>query len=188
MDETMTNGTEVEEVEALIPEGWDGEGDFFDDASWSDETETSVETEPVVEEGSTPEVDPTMVTEETVEEEQEEAPTTEPEEPEVSNPRKLKFKAKVDHNDLDVELDEADRQELPGMGDIAPNGKPQTYGARTKGKQHRTPDSVADDHRFHQMHIIFEDIDREVADYEAQDWEGEIRQREEPPANMHDHD
>ena len=86
------------------------------------------------------------------------------------------------------ELDEADRQELPGMGDVAPNGKPQTFEARTKGKQHRTPDSVADDHRFHQMHIIFEDIDREVADYEAQDWEGEIRQREEPPANMHDHD
>ena len=112
MDETMTNGTEVEEVEALIPEGWDGEGDFFDDASWSDETETSVETEPVVEKSSTPEVDPTTVTEETVEEEQEEAPTTEPEEPEVSNPRKLKFKAKVDHNDLDVELDEAD---LPDM-------------------------------------------------------------------------
>ena len=87
-----------------------------------------------------------------------------------------------------VELAEADRQELPGMGDVTSNGKAIAYGARTKGRQHRTPDSVADDHRFQQTHIIFGDDDREVADYEAQDWEGEIRQREEPPTNMSDHD
>ena len=103
MDEMNVNGIEVEESDALIPEGWDGEGDFFDDASWSETPETSEETAPEVD--SEPEVDPTTVEEETVEEEQEEAPTTEPEE---TVPHKLKFKAKVDHNDLDVELDESD--------------------------------------------------------------------------------
>jgi hypothetical protein len=87
-----------------------------------------------------------------------------------------------------VELDEADRQELPGMGDVTSNGKPQTFEVRTKRKQHRTPDSVADDHRFQQTHIIFGDDDREVADYEAEGWEGEHRQTEEPPEDMSDHD
>lgn len=103
MDEMNVNGIEVEESDALIPDGWDGEGDFFDDASWSETPETSEETAPEVD--SEPEVDPTTVEEETVEETQEEAPTTEPEE---TVPHKLKFKAKVDHNDLDVELDESD--------------------------------------------------------------------------------
>lgn len=113
MDETNVNGIEVENTESLIPEGWDGQGDFFDDASWSDgPAETSAETEA---EDSKPEVDPTTVEEEPAEEpvQEDEAPTTEQEEPvaeEVS--RKLKFKAKVDHNDLDVELDESD---LPDM-------------------------------------------------------------------------
>lgn len=105
MDEMNVNGIEVEESDALIPEGWDGEGDFFDDASWSETPETSEETAPEATEDSEPEVDPTTVEEETVEETQEEAPTTEPEE---TVPHKLKFKAKVDHNDLDVELDESD--------------------------------------------------------------------------------
>ena len=108
MDETNVNGINVDDTEALIPEGWDGEGDFFDDASWDSPIETSAETEPTAED-STPEVDPTTVEEETVEEEQEEAPTTEPIE---DVPRKLKFTAKIDHNDLDVELDES---ELPDM-------------------------------------------------------------------------
>ena len=108
MDEMNVNGIEVEESDALIPEGWDGEGDFFDDASWSEVPETSEETVPEVTEDSEPEVDPTTVEEETVEEAQEEAPTTEPEETVAETPHKLKFKAKVDHNDLDVELDESD--------------------------------------------------------------------------------
>ena len=35
-----------------------------------------------------------------------------------------------------------------------------------------------------QQTIVFDDYDREVADYEAKDWEGEQRQREEPPEDM----
>ena len=69
-----------------------------------------------------------------------------------------------------LDLDEGFRAELPGMGDYNYNGKQVAYGKKTKSKQHRTPDSVAQDQR-----IKFDDYDREVADYEAKDWEGEHR-------------
>jgi hypothetical protein len=69
-----------------------------------------------------------------------------------------------------LDLDEGFRAELPGMGDYNYNGKQVAYGKKTKAKQHRTPDSVAQDQR-----IKFDDYDREVADYEAKDWEGEHR-------------
>ena len=52
------------------------------------------------------------------------------------------------------------------------NGKDYGYGQRTKAKQHRTPDSVAMDQR-----IKFDDYDRDVADYEVKDWEGEFHDR-----------
>jgi hypothetical protein len=52
------------------------------------------------------------------------------------------------------------------------NGKDYGYGQRTKAKQHRTPDSVAMDQR-----IKFDDDDRDMADYEAKDWEGEFHDR-----------
>ena len=87
-----------------------------------------------------------------------------------------------------LDLDEGFRAELPGMGDYNYNGKQVAYGKKTKAKQHRTPDSVAQDQRYQQGTIQFEDIDREVADYEVQDWEGEHRQHEEPPENMSDDD
>jgi hypothetical protein len=74
----------------------------------------------------------------------------------------------------------------------ADNGKDYSYGMKAKGLQHRTPDSVAEDHRFQQTHIVFDDDDRELADMEAgykpEDWEGEYRHTEEPPTNMSDDD
>lgn len=85
------------------------------------------------------------------------------------------------------QLEEEFRAELPQMGDVADNGRVLAYGKKTKAKQKRTPDSVAHDQR-----IIFDEDDKALAEMEAnykpEDWEGEIRQREEPPANMHDHD
>lgn len=85
------------------------------------------------------------------------------------------------------QLEEDFRAELPQMGDVADNGRVLAYGKKTKAKQKRTPDSVAHDQR-----IIFDEDDKALAEMEAnykpEDWEGEIRQREEPPANMHDHD
>ena len=82
-----------------------------------------------------------------------------------------------------LDLDEGFRAELPGMGDYNYNGKQIAYGKKTKAKQHRTPDSVAQDQR-----IKFDDYDREVADYEVQDWEGEHRQHDEPPKDMSNDD
>lgn len=80
-----------------------------------------------------------------------------------------------------VRLDE----EIPAMfNDMrAGNGRAIQYGNKAKGKQHRTPDSLARD-----LRIRFDDYDREVAGYEVEDWEGEVRQRDEPPANISDDD
>ena len=61
----------------------------------------------------------------------------------------------------------------------ADNGHAVQYGQKTKGLQHRTPDSVAQDQRFN-----FDDYEREVADYEAEGWEGEHKQDEEPPEGI----
>lgn len=77
------------------------------------------------------------------------------------------------------EFNEAFSRELPGMGEHTDNGRPYGYGKKTKAKQHRTPDSYAQDQR-----IKFDDYDREVSDYEADDWEGCHRQTDEPPEDM----
>jgi len=82
-----------------------------------------------------------------------------------------------------IELDKGFRAELPGMGDYNYNGKQVAYGKKTKAKQHRTPDSVAQDQR-----IKFDDYDREVADYEVQDWEGEHRDNADEGYAIHGED
>lgn len=67
------------------------------------------------------------------------------------------------------QLNEGYRREFEDAA-RADNGKGYAYGNKTKGLQHRTPDSVAQDHRFN-----------------FDDWEGEHRQHEEPPTDI-DHD
>ena len=81
-------------------------------------------------------------------------------------------------------LDEDMRNELPALDNMTENGKPIEYGKRTKQTKRRTPDSEAR----RQQRIVFGDDDRDTADMEAQYWEGEHRQTEEPPNNMIDHD
>jgi hypothetical protein len=66
-----------------------------------------------------------------------------------------------------INLDEADRDELPGMGTVAPNGREVIYGAKTKGKQHITAESMANDKRYQQQTISFDEYDTEIADEEA---------------------
>ena len=66
-----------------------------------------------------------------------------------------------------INLDEADRDELPGMGTVATNGREVIYGAKTKGKQHITADSMANDKRYQQQTISFDEYDTEIADEEA---------------------
>ena len=67
----------------------------------------------------------------------------------------------LDAQDL-LNAAEADAQEGPQMGNVAPNGRQYAYGKKTKAKQKRTPDSVAADQR-----IKFDDYDRELAEEEA---------------------
>ena len=64
---------------------------------------------------------------------------------------------------------EEELSEMPGYGEYHEYGKRIEYEKKYKRKPHRTPDSVANQ----QQRIVFDDYDREVADYEAQDWEGE---------------
>ena len=94
--------------------------------------------------------------------------------------------------------EEDDRIQMQGEAMFSESGKRIEYGKRTKAKHHRTPDGEA----MRQQRIQFTDEDREVADMEAsdfddidphhlvhqhmeaQDWEGEQRQTEEPPTDM----
>jgi hypothetical protein len=80
-----------------------------------------------------------------------------------------------------LDLEAADADELPDMGDVTMNGKAPVYGNKAKTRQHRTPDSLANDKRYQQTHIIFDDDDKAQADMEAgykpNDWEGEFHDR-----------
>lgn len=64
---------------------------------------------------------------------------------------------------------EEEQQELPGYGTFHEYKGSIEDVRKYKRKPHRTPDSVANQ----QQKIVFDDYDREVADYEAKDWEGE---------------
>lgn len=67
--------------------------------------------------------------------------------------------------------EEDDRIQMQGEAQFTDSGKRIEYGKRTKAKHHRTPDSLANS----QQRIVFDDIDRDLADMEVKDWEGEIR-------------
>ena len=66
-----------------------------------------------------------------------------------------------------LDMDEASKVEMKGEALYDYRGRPIKYGARTKAKQHRTPDSLARDQRIKQATIVFDDFDREAADTEA---------------------
>ena len=77
-----------------------------------------------------------------------------------------------------IDIDESNRRELPGHGEHHDYGRVIEYGNKAKRIHHRTPDSIAQ-----QQTIQWTDDDREIADYEAKDWEGEHRnpENDEPP-------
>lgn len=66
-------------------------------------------------------------------------------------------------------LNESDSDELPGYGEFHDFGKMLKYGNKYVRKPRRTPDSLANS----QQRIIFDDFDRDLADMEVKDWEGE---------------
>ncbi len=83
-----------------------------------------------------------------------------------------------------LDLDEGFRAELPGMGDYADNRRQIAYGKKSKAKQHRTPDSVAQDQRIKQQTITFDDYDREVASKEADGWTSDNADKEDIEKRM----
>ena len=72
----------------------------------------------------------------------------------------------LDVQDL-LNSEERDANELPGMGDIAPNGRAVAYGKRTKRKKHFTPDTLPT------QCTIFDDFDRDLGTEKLNEWEGE---------------
>ena len=71
-------------------------------------------------------------------------------------------------------IEAADREELPTMGDRAENNRPYTYGQRTRQTKRRTPDSEAN----RQQRIVFTDEDRQLADSEAGHDSGDDMEKE----------
>lgn len=67
------------------------------------------------------------------------------------------------------DMDEQSKVEMKGEALYDYRGRPIKYGARTKAKQHRTPDSLANDQRIKQQTIVFDDFDRETAEREVFD-------------------
>jgi hypothetical protein len=72
--------------------------------------------------------------------------------------------------------------EGPQLGNYSDFGRAIEYGNRAKRKKHLTPDSI-------QQRIVFGDDDRETADMEVQDWEGEHRNpdNDTPPGDFRPH-
>ena len=118
MDELDNSTTVLDDDDVILPEGYAEGDDIFDQDSWTGGTQADepaeTDPDPAVEEG-TEETEATPTTESAddsgvSEDGQEEAPTTEPgQEPSA---KKLKFTARVDRADLDVEVDES---ELPTL-------------------------------------------------------------------------
>ena len=117
--EDINNTIMLEDDDAILPEGWAEGDDIFDSEHWSGEAmQTDEPAEPAEQspENSVTEAHEEAPTTEPTDEPgvsdeaSEEAPTTEPESKTPSN--KLKFTARVDRADLDVEVDES---ELPTL-------------------------------------------------------------------------
>ena len=118
MDELDNSTTVLDDDDVILPEGYAEGDDIFDQDSWTGGTQADepaeTDPDPAVEEGAE-ETEATPTTESAddsgvSEDGQEEAPTTEPgQEPSA---KKLKFTARVDRADLDVEVDES---ELPTL-------------------------------------------------------------------------
>lgn len=70
-----------------------------------------------------------------------------------------------------LEMEQEYQRETSPANNIAENGKAYAYGKKAKAKQRRTPDGEA----ARQQRIMFDDIDRDIADSEVDDWEGEHR-------------
>lgn len=123
--EMENNIANPEDEETILPDGWAEGDDIFAEDKWTGETAADEQEEETVEEseeGKAEEEDtaPTTEQEDTsdVNEENKEDPAPTTEQEPANTPNKLKFKARVDREDLDVELDES---ELPTIYQKAQN-------------------------------------------------------------------
>jgi len=115
MNEIENTTTVVEDEDALLPDGWGENDDIFDEGSWTGTEQgdaSGEETEEQTEE--TTDEQPAAPTPEQEDAPGDEAaagqaPTTEPAQQQTN---KLRFRARVDRQDLDVEMDPS---ELPTM-------------------------------------------------------------------------
>lgn len=110
--------TPSDEIEPIMPDGWEDGMDLFgeDEADPFEVEANETPAEPAQEATETPAGDEAPTTEpqdQTEAGETEDAPTTEPEtvEPET-HANRLKFRARIDHEDRDIEIGEAD---LPNL-------------------------------------------------------------------------
>lgn len=120
MDNNEVVSPASEEFEALLPDGWTGEGDFFDESTWGAETGTEADEqqgggadmagndEGINDNGGSPTTENGAVDD--GETDTAGADGASDGEQSQASPSKLKFSAKLDHQVKDVELDEA---ELP---------------------------------------------------------------------------
>lgn len=120
MDNNEMVSPASEEFEALLPEGWAGEGDFFDESTWGAETGTGADESQdggadmaendagIDDNGGSPTTEDGAV--DGGETDTAGADGASDGEQSQASPSKLKFSAKLDHQFKDVELDEA---ELP---------------------------------------------------------------------------
>lgn len=73
-----------------------------------------------------------------------------------------------------IDIEAADRDELPTIGDRAENNRPYIYGQRTRQTKRRTPDGEAN----RQQRIVFTYEDRQLADSEAGHDSGDDMEKE----------
>lgn len=112
----------MDEDEVLLPDGWGEEDDIFDEGSWTGTRQTDApaeETEEQTEDSMEEQTDaPTPEQKEVPGEAAApaDAPTTEQTQ---TQPNRLKFKARIDREDLDVEVDESDVPTLYQKAQVA---------------------------------------------------------------------
>lgn len=117
MDENNSAYTFDDDVEPLMPDGWQEGQDIFGNEA-DDEPEVEAGTESTDDPSETDSANPDPDTPTTAESEEqgetdtEEPSTTEAEQQTVQETNRLRFKARFDHEDRDVEIDEA---ELPTL-------------------------------------------------------------------------
>lgn len=148
----MSEYMETLKDEEFLPEGWTEDTDIFSSEGWAEPTGEQAE----------PEEAPTTEQEPETQGEPESVPTTEQEE---EKPEKLKFTARVDHQDLDVELD---RSELPTMYQKARNTERVQARMNEQSAQREKDEARAKALGFDSLNSMLESAEKTHRDHEVE--------------------